>query len=523
MPSRLSFLLLCLAPVVFLSGCFDQEPRRIARDDGSIQAFVEIPIKGDHENLWAQIHHPFVGATPIDVDGDGHLEIFLGGGTNHPDRLFFYQNGRLVNQIEGRGLSSLEATHGANSIDFDGDGDTDLVLARSNGIFWYQNEGGHFIEHHILSSPAKTAPLSLALGDIDRDGDLDIYVSMFVDFANFASVTFNDPSHAKKNVMLRNEGNGRFIDVTDSSGTAGLQNSFLASFTDLNNDQWPDLIVSQNTGQIEIFRNLGTGRFEPVALETGWGFWMSLALGDVDKDGDLDLFSSNSGISIPRFFLELLGDGLDSQPRNYDWILLRNEGNFKFTNVAKAYRIDGYGFGWGGVFEDLTLDGQLELLVAQNYIKWPLHESFPLPGKVLIQQKGAFYHQRALGLENPNFAQAPLILDINRDGRPDVFWVNMQGFNRAFLNDSSNHFLTLVFPDEGASLGAQAILTMADGQKSYLREVHNSMGMSTDQWTGLTFGLGDQSEVSQVMIKWPDGQSQILTNPQVDQAILITR
>ncbi len=512
--------LLSVAVALCLSACFENE---LAASTSEISPFAEIPLEGDSDNLWRESHHPFIGATPVDVDGDDQLEIFVGGGEGHSDRLFFYRQGRLINQIEGTGLSSVRATYGANSIDFDDDGDTDLILARSNGVFWYENNAGRFTQHQILPMPDKTSAFSVALSDIDKDGDLDIYVSMFVDFANFRSVTFNDPSHARQNRMLRNDGDNRFVDVTQESGTAGLQNSFLASFVDLDEDGWQDLVVAQNTGQVEVFRNSGNGRFEKKDFATGWGFWMSLTTGDFDRDGDLDLFFSNSGNSIPHFFLEFLSDATDEQPRNYEWTLMRNDGNFQFTNVTQAVGLNGQGFGWGGVFEDLTLDGRLELLVAQNYIKWPLHRAFPLKARTLVQSGDGFRHSPELGLENPYFGQVPLVLDINQDGRPDVFWVNMEGFNRAFLNTSDNHFLTLAFADNLASLGARATLIMADGSQSYLREVQNSGGMSADQWTGLVFGLGDSTSVQRVLIEWLDGTTQTLDNPAIDRTIYIDK
>ena len=517
-------ILVILALLIFLFSRIDPEPDRSITVKGSVNTFVEIPLIGAQDVVWSATHHPFVGATPIDVDGDGSLEIFVGGSEGYEDSLFFYQNSSLVNRIEGRGLSSAHVTHGANSIDFDDDGDTDLILTRSNGVFWYENDQGQFSRHTILKDlPESAVAFHVAAGDIDKDGDIDLYISMFVDFAHFRSVTFNDPTHAKKNIMLRNDGNNRFTDVTESSGTAGLQNSFLSSFIDLNDDGWQDLVIAQNTGQVEIFRNLRNGTFAPVDVSTGWGFWMSLTPGDIDNDGDQDLFFSNSGISIPHFFLELLGDGLDSQPRNYDWILLRNEGDFRFSNATEDYQLDGYGFGWGGAFEDLTLDGRLDLLVAQNYIKWPIHEQLKLPAKTLVQSNGAYYHAAELGLENPFFGQAPLVLDIDQDGRPDVFWVNMAGKPRALLNQSKNNFLSLIFPDTLESMGARAFITTPDGRKSYTREIFNATGLSTDQWTGLTFGLGQQDKIIKAMITWADGHTKTLHNPAINQTVIIRK
>ena len=122
-----------------------------------------------------------------------------------------------------------------------------------------------------INSPADSEPLNVAVGDIDGDGDGDLYVSFFVDVSHFRSATYNDPSHAKTNILLRNDGDFNFTDITESSGTASKQNTFLAGFMDLNEDGWLDLVVAQNTGQVEFFRNRQDGTFDSVEVKTGWG------------------------------------------------------------------------------------------------------------------------------------------------------------------------------------------------------------------------------------------------------------
>ena len=475
--------------------------------------FLEIPVVGG-ANEWGEKYHPFVGAAAADIDGDGAPEIFIGGGDGYDDMLFAYRGGALTNIIAGTGLSDTKATHGANSTDLDGDGDVDLLLARSDGVFLYENTGGAFTRRQIPAQlPPNSAPLNVAVGDIDRDGDGDLYISAFVDFANFKSATYNDPGHAKTNLLLRNDGDFQFTDITEESGAAGLQNTFLASFMDLDGGGLLDLALAQNTGQVEIFRNEGGGAFAAEKAETGWGFWMGLAAGDIDKDGDQDLFFTNSGTSVPHFILELAGDATDSQPRNYGWILLRNDGGFQFRDITAESGLDDYGFAWGAAFEDLTLDGELELLVAQNYIKWFPHRFIKLPGKSFVRRGGKYYHAPGLGLENRAFSQSPLIADIDGDGRPDVFWADMTGVGRAFLNRAENNFIALKFPDAPQSIGAKAHLVFADGEKSYTREVHNNTGMSADGDSTLFFGLGEKTGAARLIIEWPDGEKKVVENP----------
>lgn len=513
---------IAIIALALLSASCDRENIRTLPSEEAFMPFEEIAIKGG-ANTWSGEFHPFVGATPIDIDGDGMFEIFIGGGHGYDDMLFAYRDHALVNIIEQTGLSDLHATHGANSIDIDNDGDTDLLLARSNGVFLYENQQGMFSARQLpVSLPADATALNIAVGDIDKDGDGDLYISTFIRLAHFRSATFNDPAHARTNIMLRND-DGVFVDITETSNTAALQNTFVSSFIDLDKDGWPDLVVAQNTGQVEFFRNNRDYSFTAMPVSTGWGFWMGIAVGDIDKDGDQDLFFTNSGVSIPPILLEAIGDATDAQPRNYGWLLLRNEGNFKFSDVTSDYQLDGYGFGWGPTLEDLTLDGQLELLVAQNYIAWFVHDISKLPGKSFVQRQSAFYHVPALGVENPAFSQAPLIVDMNHDYRPDLFWVDMEGVGRAFINRSTNNFITLLFPDTAVSIGATAFVRTTDGEKSIVRELHNNTGFSVDHWPALTFGLGQKNAVAQVVVQWPDGTRQTMQNPSINTAIHIRK
>ena len=93
------------------------------------------------------------------------------------------------------------------------------------------------------------------------------------------------------------------------------------------------------------------------------------------------------------------------------------------------------------MFDDLNLDGRLDLLVAQNYIKWQAHKFSTLPARFFLQdQNGQFeLATSAAGIENPFYAIAPLVSDFNHDGYLDLIWVNIEGSSRAFLNNGGNN------------------------------------------------------------------------------------
>jgi hypothetical protein len=482
--------------------------------------FVEVDIGFEHR--WIHSVHPFLGAAVIDIDNDGRFEIFVGGGQDQPDALFAYRQGAFHNVIEGTGLSRTSATYGAKAIDMDADGDTDMVIARNDGVWLYTNDGhGHFAEQRIaVDLPPQSVPFDVAIGDVDRDGDADLYISVFVEFPSFMSATFNNPNHAKMNRLLLNRGDNTFDDVTETAGVGGAQNTFCAVFTDLDLDGWQDLVVAQNTWEVEIFRNLGDLRFEPVDVHTGYGFWMGAGVGDIDADGDQDLFFPNVGTSIPEFLTR--GDIRDDQPHTHDWRLLRNDGGMRFADISVESGLDAQGFGWGGVFEDVNLDGRLDLFVAQNYIKWPLHKIFKLVGKAALQgADGVFRDAPELGLENRHFGQSTLIVDFDGDGYQDFLWINIDGPLRAFRRQPGGDYLTVALEDSVENLGAR-IQIITENRQSYVREFVQGEGYMTDQSPDKTFAtLGEA--VREVVVAWPDGHVERVVAPGQNARIKVTR
>lgn len=491
-------------------------------------AFTELNVPFHH--VWNQDlgnSHPFLGAAAIDVDGDGKKEIFVGGGSGQQDMLLSYRSGELIDVIKGTGLSDLDATYGSASIDFDNDGDIDLVVARNNSLSIYINNQGHFLRQDIaLSLAPNSVPLSVALGDIDGDKDVDIYINAFVEFESFRSAVYNDAEHGKANILLRNDGNFKFTDITQSVGVASQHNTFTSAFIDLNGDHLQDLVLAQNTGQVEMFENQGDGVFTPIEFTSGYGFWMGLAAGDIDNDGDQDLLFSNIGGSIPDWLTK--GDILPSQPRNTEWLLLRNDGAFNFVDVTAAYQLTNLGFGWGSVFEDINLDGKLDVMAAQNYIKWPIHKLFKLPGVVRLGTAEADQQESEAGLvaphsaalENPYFGLSPLIADLNGDGRQDFLWINIDGPMRAFLNTSDNHFVTVALPNKASSLGATVSVSLPQGDL-YHRQVIAGLGLLTEQTHELSFGLGENDQIDRIEVKYADGRHKVINKPNIDQRIYI--
>ncbi|MDD9910785.1 MAG: VCBS repeat-containing protein [Ahrensia sp.] len=455
--------------------------------------------------------HPLAASAAIDVDGDGDDEVFLGGSDGQADALLDWRDGTIVDLAASMELGDTIATYGALSFDIDDDADVDLLTAGNAGVTLWINQGARFEARNVeFSLPTDSVAVDLAAADYDRDGDIDLYVSVFVDPANFRSPVFNDAAHAKRNVLLRNDGDFTFTDVTDDIA-GGLQNTFVSSFTDLDNDGLPDLVLAQNTGQLELLRNLGGGQFERASYQSGYGFWMGLAVFDADGDGDQDLFLSNIGNSIPPLFLN--GDRRDDQPADNEWVLLRNDGGFEFTEITQEAALTGFGFAWGASAADVNFDGKLDLMVAQNYAKWPIHRFAKLPGKVLLGSDGGFVQSEAAA--NAAYGIAPLLVDVDGDGRLDLVWVNIDGEPVLYRNRSERDFLSVRLPDAAASIGAK--IRIGDGP---IFEHIVGQGLGSDMSTMVSLGLPDgATSLPPITVEWASDQRSVL-EPEARNTVL---
>ena len=494
-------------------------------DPADVPTFREIPFPFVHEHDSAE-SLPFTGSAVIDADGDGTEEVFIGGGYHQQDGLFAFRGDRFEDISEGSGLTKSDGatTFGAAVIDATGDGRSDLLVARDDGITLYSNEGGgRFSGRRLdIAMNEKTTPLSLGLIDLEADGDVDFYISGYVKWHQVEGQNiFNRPEYGGTSVMARNEGGNRFSDVTRQTGLEYLHNTFQGVFVDADEDGDPDLVVAHDTGQVRTWRNRGDGRFDnaPNPNSQQYSYPMGIAVGDYDNDGRVDFFFSNVGTTTPNFIVK--GDLRDDQDFNPRWMLFQNQGDFGFQDTAEATSLADFEFSWGAVFEDFNLDGLQDLVVAENYIGFPPHRLVRLPGRLLIQRPDHRFAaaEDVAGIVNEHYAIAPLVADFNDDGYPDLVWVNLDGPVRAFLNEGGDaHYLKVELPDSPESLGAIVRVTTGDG-KTFTRHLVSNEGLLSEQSHVLLFGLGQATSVARVEVTLLSGRKRIIDAPAIDSTL----
>jgi hypothetical protein len=342
------------------------------------------------------------GVAVGDADGDGCEDLVLAGS---PDLKYYRSrcDGTFEDATGESGLPNpySAAASGVVFFDYDNDGWADLfVAAVSGGDRLFRNEGkGKFVD---VSERAGIAPgrwgSMPVVADYDRDGYLDLYIARMGDHELDSPRPPNDARNGVRGTLLHNQGDGTFADVSKQAGVDSPGWDMAAAWGDYTGDGWPDLYVANEFGNNRLYRNERNGTFSDQTKAAGaldGGSAMGVTWGDIDGDGDLDLFVSgmhaNSGwilvhpdfpLPIPWYY-RFLGLFTDAVQIRSDEItdqlsrgstLLRNEGDGRFTDISDGAGVRDGQWGWGAEFLDYDNDGHLDLYAVNGFITGPIED-----------------------------------------------------------------------------------------------------------------------------------------------------
>lgn len=272
------------------------------------------------------VRHAIGGASAADVDGDGRDDLLLTQGDGL--RLFLNRVDaegqlRFVEGTRAWGLGEVAHPNVALAIDFDGDGDRDLFVGSFYGPnHLFENAGGTFRDVTAASGLAQDDMTAIACAaDFDGDGHLDLYLGRFLDARRDVPQTMLYTRNGAPNRLYRGQAGLRFVDVSAASGADDRGLTLGAAAGDLDEDGDVDLYLSNDYGRNVLLRNRGDGTFEDVALESGAlavSGGMSSTMSDLDADGRLDLYVSSIR-SNQRWFSE------DVNVRSYVLGIVRSE------------------------------------------------------------------------------------------------------------------------------------------------------------------------------------------------------
>jgi hypothetical protein len=501
------------------------------------------------------------GAAFIDYDNDGDQDLLLVNSRWWPGEerepaptLAFYRNdghGRFTDVTAEAGLKITCFGMGAGVGDYDNDGWTDLYLTTLGKNTLFRNDHGRFVD---VTAEADVAGLdtdwstAAAFIDYDNDGDLDLFVGNYVLWSRNIDLeidfqltglgrAFGAPNHftGANNRLYRNEGNGRFTDVSTSAGitvtdpASGMPEGKTLGVAPVDYDQdgWIDLFVSNDTVRNFLYHNLGNGRFEEIGALEGIAY---------DRNGKA---TGAMGIDAAYFRNDKeLGIGIGNFANEMSSLFVTEDGHAPFADEAILV-----GFGpasrlaltFGLFFFDYDLDGRLDIFQANGHLEADINvvqpsQTYAQPAQLFWNCGDACRTPFTLAedtgdLTMPLVGRGAAYADIDGDGDLDI--VVVQNGRRAvlFRNDQQlgHHWLRVKL--EGRTVNRNAIgavLTLTANGVTQRRSVMPTHSYLSQVELPVTFGLGSGQQVDNLTVVWPNGRSQRVPVAQFDTVLTIT-
>ncbi|WP_241657676.1 VCBS repeat-containing protein [Hyunsoonleella pacifica] len=483
----------------------------------------------------------FLGATTVDINNDGWLDLYLsvsGKNKECPNKL-------LVNQgVNAEGHITFKEE------------------ASKYGIA----DKGHSTQSTFF--------------DYDNDGDLDLYV------ANYPITPFNTTPYIFKqliahatnehsNHLYKNNGDGTFTNVTKTSGLESYSLSLSASVSDLNNDGYKDIYVSNDFASADFcYINNGDGTFKNTieqSVKHTALYGMGADIADFNNDGFLDIFQADMDASTnkrskanmasmnPQVFWDTYNSGLYYQYMHnclqLNTGVLNKEGSPLFNNISRISNTSSTDWSWGPIFADLDNDGWKDLYVSNgtrreinntdffNEIKKQenpfgkkekidgLKNTLKMPSEktdnfVFRNTKNLTFKKvnTEWGLEYKGFSNGVAYADLDNDGDLEIILNNIDDKAVIFENNNANNhsYLDVEFNGSNANLkGIGVKCTIVVNGKKQFQELTLEHGYISSMAPILHFGLGNVSKVDSLYIVWPDGKKEIQTNLSANQKITI--
>jgi len=495
------------------------------------------------------------GVALLDYDNDGFLDIFFTNGARIPglakdspdfsNRLYHNNHdGTFTDVTDRAGVKGYGYSVGVAVADFDNDGFPDIYVTGVNRNTLYHNNGdGTFTDVTERAGVAGIGPngkklwsVSAAWIDYDNDGRLDLFVSNYLDWTFETSKVCGPPGRrlscsptmykGEQNFLYHNNGDGTFTDVSAATGIAEhIGKGMGVAIADYNDDGWMDIFVANDKERNFLFKNREGKSFEEVGVESFVAFTedgipvssMGVDFRDWNNDGK------------PSLFVTALG--------RETFPLFRNEGTGSFS--VDTYKA-GIGFaslkmsGWGNGIYDFDNDGFKDLFTANSHISDNADDD---PQQHYRQANAVFQNLQDETFRDVSTQAGPDMQvraahrgcafgDLNNDGKIDVV-VSAIGDHAELLynaTSNNNHWIllqTIGVKSNRDGIGTRIKVTGESGLAQY-NHVTTAGSFASSSDKRVHFGLGRDTRIKEIELRWPSGRIQVLQNVKADQILKIT-
>jgi enediyne biosynthesis protein E4 len=494
------------------------------------------------------------GVALFDYDNDGRIDLFLVNGAEIDDpspppaipakrgpkywnRLYHQKSdGTFEDVTETAGLQGAGYGMGVAVGDYDNDGFEDLFVTGYGGNHLYHNNGnGTFTDVTEKAGVGGTGwSVSAAWVDLDGDGLLDLIVLRYLEW-DFTDIWCGDRKQGYRSychpnefrpvspLVYHNDGNGHFREITRQAGFAKPGNALGIAIADFNRDGHVDVFIANDSVPEFLYQNKGDGTFEDVGLFAGVG---------VDADGHT---YAGMGVDFADYDNDGLPDLIVSDLAYQKYSLYRNNGDGTFSYATDSAGLGAMTFlhsGWGMRFLDYDNDGWKDLLVGQAHVMDTIEMTFPQlryrDHLFLVRNTGSGFvdvsKESGAVFQEDWASRGMAIGDIDNDGRLDAVVTENAGPVHILHNETQtqNHWLTLNLVGHKSNrdaIGADVKITTADGVQQATVSTCGSYLSSSDK--RVHFGLGIQSTVKQIDIRWPSGIRQSIRGIKADQILRV--
>lgn len=448
------------------------------------------------------------GVAFFDFNNDGFEDVYIIGGSS-PDRLYENQGDGTfqdISKIVGIDAIDLASTMGVTCGDLDNDGYIDLFITTKNNdrcyLLW--NNGGTFFNEGGVEAgiTEQFYGSSIALGDYNIDGNLDLYIG-------------NYNSGIPGDFLFKNNGNRTFTNESHLLGDANEGTALAVAFSDIDLDHDIDILLGNDFGDLYLPNRLFVNQFPSnsfieISEQAAWDIKinsMGIAIGDYDEDGDLDYYVSDMN----------------------DNHLFVNQNNNSFIEKALEAGIDDANdVSWGNAFFDYNNDTYLDLYVSNGVFEIDptaqQNRLFKGNGSIFSdvseeQKVASTFRSRGLAIG-----------DYNNDGQLDI----LVGVVQNEITQSSH---TLLYQNPGNGLsnwvkinldgtasnkdGYGSLVRVVSAGRSFIRELSGGASYLSHSSNVIHFGLGNASIIDSMIVIWPNGNEQMFTDLEVNQTYCI--